>query len=367
MGKRETPDKTRRPVASPDIIPICENPEATPPRIEHCSPGWEAIVLAAATVDIRYTGANSEDLHSGKVGCSERWNIFSGIMKRSRSEGAIRATLACTPSASSLLRARRWRQRNTVPRTVVAARRVFDFFFFFRLGDRAAGRFGGVRETPSISRTRGTQAGRRGCDHPPLLRILGNLFAPSGPDTASSRARQRESGSPPSAAVMYGCRPPQLFHGNICSGQFVRLPADIYVTRTAITERDRVGPVFTGLECNPQGSSRRDRVCKYKVKNVENNTRADIISITKSIAESEETRVRKRTVTVLQPFQIRCITRPLPLRERLDLTPLSCENSISHPTSSYDLVGSYEEYGVRDFCRDRGRSAGASYGRCTTD
>ncbi|KAJ8880952.1 hypothetical protein PR048_017425 [Dryococelus australis] len=41
-GKRDIPEKTRRPAASPGTIPTCENPEATLPGIEPGSPKWEA-------------------------------------------------------------------------------------------------------------------------------------------------------------------------------------------------------------------------------------------------------------------------------------------------------------------------------------
>ncbi|KAJ8878516.1 hypothetical protein PR048_019094 [Dryococelus australis] len=37
-GKREMPDKTRRPAASPGTISTCANLAATPPEIEHGSP-----------------------------------------------------------------------------------------------------------------------------------------------------------------------------------------------------------------------------------------------------------------------------------------------------------------------------------------
>ncbi|KAJ8891644.1 hypothetical protein PR048_004172 [Dryococelus australis] len=40
-GKREIPEKTRRPVASSGTIPTCDNLEATPPGIEPGTP-WEA-------------------------------------------------------------------------------------------------------------------------------------------------------------------------------------------------------------------------------------------------------------------------------------------------------------------------------------
>ncbi|KAJ8869798.1 hypothetical protein PR048_028806 [Dryococelus australis] len=45
-GKREIPEKTRRPTASSGAIPICENP-VTRPGIEPGSPWWEASVLIA--------------------------------------------------------------------------------------------------------------------------------------------------------------------------------------------------------------------------------------------------------------------------------------------------------------------------------
>ncbi|KAJ8890410.1 hypothetical protein PR048_009918 [Dryococelus australis] len=41
-GKREIPENTRRPAASSGTIPICKNPEATPPEIEPDSHRWEA-------------------------------------------------------------------------------------------------------------------------------------------------------------------------------------------------------------------------------------------------------------------------------------------------------------------------------------
>ncbi|KAJ8890071.1 hypothetical protein PR048_009578 [Dryococelus australis] len=40
-GKRDIPEKTRRPEASYGTIPTCVNPRATPPRIEPSSPRWE--------------------------------------------------------------------------------------------------------------------------------------------------------------------------------------------------------------------------------------------------------------------------------------------------------------------------------------
>ncbi|KAJ8871643.1 hypothetical protein PR048_027970 [Dryococelus australis] len=45
-GKREIPEKTRRPATSSGTIPTCENPGATPPGIEPGSPRWEASSLA---------------------------------------------------------------------------------------------------------------------------------------------------------------------------------------------------------------------------------------------------------------------------------------------------------------------------------
>ncbi|KAJ8895232.1 hypothetical protein PR048_000557 [Dryococelus australis] len=45
-GKREIPEKTRRPTASSGTIPTCENP-VTRPRIEPGSPWWEASRLTA--------------------------------------------------------------------------------------------------------------------------------------------------------------------------------------------------------------------------------------------------------------------------------------------------------------------------------
>ncbi|KAJ8876080.1 hypothetical protein PR048_023989 [Dryococelus australis] len=44
-GKREIPDKTRRPAASSATIPTCEYPGATPSGIETGLPGWEASSL----------------------------------------------------------------------------------------------------------------------------------------------------------------------------------------------------------------------------------------------------------------------------------------------------------------------------------
>ncbi|KAJ8870876.1 hypothetical protein PR048_027177 [Dryococelus australis] len=41
-GKREIPEKTRRPASSSGTIPTCENPEVTRPGIEPGSPWWEA-------------------------------------------------------------------------------------------------------------------------------------------------------------------------------------------------------------------------------------------------------------------------------------------------------------------------------------
>ncbi|KAJ8877551.1 hypothetical protein PR048_022006 [Dryococelus australis] len=40
-AKREIPEKTRRPAASSGTIPACENPGATPPRIESGSPQYK--------------------------------------------------------------------------------------------------------------------------------------------------------------------------------------------------------------------------------------------------------------------------------------------------------------------------------------
>ncbi|KAJ8895109.1 hypothetical protein PR048_000434 [Dryococelus australis] len=40
-GKREIPEKTRRPAASSSTIPTCENPGANPPGIDPESPRWE--------------------------------------------------------------------------------------------------------------------------------------------------------------------------------------------------------------------------------------------------------------------------------------------------------------------------------------
>ncbi|KAJ8874115.1 hypothetical protein PR048_024956 [Dryococelus australis] len=45
-GKREIPEKTRRPTASSGTIPTCESP-VTRPGIEPGSPWWEASVLIA--------------------------------------------------------------------------------------------------------------------------------------------------------------------------------------------------------------------------------------------------------------------------------------------------------------------------------
>ncbi|KAJ8871794.1 hypothetical protein PR048_028134 [Dryococelus australis] len=45
-GKREIPEKTRRPAASSGTIPTCENPGATPLGIEPGSPRWEAMLIA---------------------------------------------------------------------------------------------------------------------------------------------------------------------------------------------------------------------------------------------------------------------------------------------------------------------------------
>ncbi|KAJ8869006.1 hypothetical protein PR048_030552 [Dryococelus australis] len=47
-GKWKIPEKTRRPAASYDTIPICENPGATPPGINPYSPRWEASSLTTA-------------------------------------------------------------------------------------------------------------------------------------------------------------------------------------------------------------------------------------------------------------------------------------------------------------------------------
>ncbi|KAJ8875096.1 hypothetical protein PR048_022987 [Dryococelus australis] len=46
-GKREIPEKTRRPAASSGTIPTCKNPEVTRPGIETGSPGWETSALTA--------------------------------------------------------------------------------------------------------------------------------------------------------------------------------------------------------------------------------------------------------------------------------------------------------------------------------
>ncbi|KAJ8893177.1 hypothetical protein PR048_005760 [Dryococelus australis] len=49
QGKREIPEKTRRPVASSGMIPTCEVPEATPSGIEPGSPRWEANSLTTTS------------------------------------------------------------------------------------------------------------------------------------------------------------------------------------------------------------------------------------------------------------------------------------------------------------------------------
>ncbi|KAJ8887814.1 hypothetical protein PR048_014032 [Dryococelus australis] len=46
-GETGDPAQTRRPVASSDTIPTCENPGLTRPGIELCSPWWEASSLTA--------------------------------------------------------------------------------------------------------------------------------------------------------------------------------------------------------------------------------------------------------------------------------------------------------------------------------
>ncbi|KAJ8869231.1 hypothetical protein PR048_030803 [Dryococelus australis] len=48
-GRREIPEKTRRPVALSGTIPTCGNPGATPPGIEPGSPRWEASSLTTTT------------------------------------------------------------------------------------------------------------------------------------------------------------------------------------------------------------------------------------------------------------------------------------------------------------------------------
>ncbi|KAJ8883013.1 hypothetical protein PR048_014852 [Dryococelus australis] len=46
-GKREIPEKTRRPAASSCTIPTCENPGAIPLGMDPGSPKWEASIVTA--------------------------------------------------------------------------------------------------------------------------------------------------------------------------------------------------------------------------------------------------------------------------------------------------------------------------------
>ncbi|KAJ8886130.1 hypothetical protein PR048_012339 [Dryococelus australis] len=50
LGKREIPEKTRLPVASSGMIPICEDPGVARPGIEPGAPLWEASRLTAHTL-----------------------------------------------------------------------------------------------------------------------------------------------------------------------------------------------------------------------------------------------------------------------------------------------------------------------------
>ncbi|KAJ8873353.1 hypothetical protein PR048_026987 [Dryococelus australis] len=96
------PEKTRRPAASSGTIPTCENPGVTRPEIEPGSPRREASSLTAQP--------QRPEQHLRIVTCTyPQWNGPPVRTPRptSRSEGAIRATVTRTPSASSLLRARR--------------------------------------------------------------------------------------------------------------------------------------------------------------------------------------------------------------------------------------------------------------------
>ncbi|KAJ8879956.1 hypothetical protein PR048_020577 [Dryococelus australis] len=157
-GKREIPEKTRRPAASSGTNPTCENPGANPPGIDPGSSRWEASSLTttplrplttkllycyvlAVSHPARASGSEGQKLYdSGCRNFGDRrravWKVTSGreicdcefhALKcetgrldhwtrctplgtprpRLRSEGAIGATLTLTPSAASLLRARR--------------------------------------------------------------------------------------------------------------------------------------------------------------------------------------------------------------------------------------------------------------------
>ncbi|KAJ8870636.1 hypothetical protein PR048_029659 [Dryococelus australis] len=66
-GKREIPEKTRRPAASSSTIATCENPGVTLPGIEPCSPWWEASSLTAQSPRPPFSGCYSIGLRAEKL------------------------------------------------------------------------------------------------------------------------------------------------------------------------------------------------------------------------------------------------------------------------------------------------------------
>ncbi|KAJ8890939.1 hypothetical protein PR048_010448 [Dryococelus australis] len=119
--KREIPEKIRRPTVSYGTILTCEN-TVTRPGIEPSSSWWGTSRLTAQPLQIprefsnflTRTSFSKERKQDDEKSALEfthqlrvEWTPLGTMRPRSRGEGAIRVTLTCTASASSLLRARR--------------------------------------------------------------------------------------------------------------------------------------------------------------------------------------------------------------------------------------------------------------------